>query len=328
MLLNLNIRKYSTGLLLFIVLQLLITKTYAQTKEEQNPLVADPTIFLDNSTYYLYGTGGGNKDNGFKVFTSTDQKQWKDRGFALKKSENYGSKGFWAPQVFKHGNKYYMAYTASEHIAVSIADSPLGPFTQKAKIPLDSNTRMIDPFIWIDPSGTIYLYHVRLQKGNRIFVAEMNKELTSIKNETLKECIVAKEGWEDTQNAEWKVAEGPTILKHKDLYYLIYSANDFRNPDYAVGYAISKTLLGPWKKFEGNPIISRQKLDFNGTGHGDVVIDKKGKMWYVFHTHNIQESVAPRKTAIIELRFEKQGNGLPDKIIALPKTFRFLEKTK
>ncbi|WP_346239198.1 glycoside hydrolase family 43 protein [Niabella insulamsoli] len=313
------------GIVVWLCLPM-ISNVFAQGGGKKNPLVADPTIFVDNGIYYLYGTGGGAKDQGFKVFTSTDKKVWTDKGFALTKNDNYGTRGFWAPQVFKHQGKYYMAYTASEHIAISQADTPLGPFKQKAKVPIDSNIRMIDPFVWIDPSGVIYLYHVRLQKGNRIFVAEMSEDFSSIKPASLKACIDAEAGWEDTQNANWKVAEGPTLLKHGGFYYLIYSANDFRNPDYAVGYATASSLLGPWKKSNSNPIISRKNLKYSGTGHGDILKDSTGTMWYVFHTHQSEQSVAPRKTAMVQVAFEKQGGKQPDRLIILPDTFKFLEK--
>lgn len=311
----------------FILLIFLLSagKSWSQLQNNDNPLLADPTIFFHKSVYYLYGTGSGNKPGGFKVFTSADKKNWKDNGHVLKEGESFGDRGFWAPQVFEYKGKFYMAYTASEHIAIAEADSPLGPFTQKELKPIDAATRMIDPFVFFD-SGKIYLYHVRLQEGNRIFVAELNDDLSSIKHETLKECINASsQPWEDTQQAKWKVAEGPTVLKHKGLYYMIYSANDFRNPDYAIGYATAVSPVGPWKKYQGNPIISRKDLKINGPGHGDVLIDKDGAMFYVFHVHNSNTAVGPRKTALVNISFKKAAKA-PDRIVADFSTFRILKK--
>lgn len=295
----------------------------AQEVSKKNLLLADPTIFFYEGVYYLYGTLNDSRVGGFKVYTSADQKTWEDKGYVLKMGESYGTKGFWAPQVFAYNGQFYMAYTASEHIAIAKADSPLGPFRQVNKKPLDSSVRMIDPFVYFDPSGKIYLYHVRVQKGNRIFVAELNKALTTIDNSTLTECINASLPWEDTQSAPWKVAEGPTILKHKGLYYMIYSANDFRNPDYAIGYATAAKPEGPWIKSDSNPIVDRHNIGINGTGHGDVVTDKKGKMWYVFHVHFSNARVAPRRTAIVELKFKKIKDK-PDELVMLPGTFRLL----
>src|SRR5262245_22925381 len=136
----------------------LLGQVYAQ--DTHNPLLADPTLFLHEGKYYLYGTVGRNADSGFKAYSSVDKISWKEEGYVLRKGETYGTKGFWAPQLFKYKGKFYMAYTANEHIAIASADSPLGPFTQKGLKPLAAPVRMIDPYVYFDLSGRIYLYHV------------------------------------------------------------------------------------------------------------------------------------------------------------------------
>ncbi|WET03121.1 glycoside hydrolase family 43 protein [Flavobacterium sp. YJ01] len=290
-------------------------------------LLADPTIFYNNGQYYLYGTTTGDFPNGegFQVYTSSDLKAWKgpsgaQNGLALKKGDTFGDKGFWAPQVLSYNNKFYMIYTANENIAVAVSDSPIGPFKSESKEPIIKTGNQIDPFIFIDEDGKKYLYHVRLTNGNRIFVAEINDDLKSIKPETLTECISGVLPWENTQNVSWPVTEGPTVLKQNGLYYMIYSANDFRNPDYAVGYATAKSPLGPWEKAADSPIISRKDVGINGVGHGDVFYDKNGKMKYVLHTHYSNNGVSPRKAAIIDIDFE--GN----KIKANAKSFNLLQE--
>jgi xylan 1,4-beta-xylosidase len=289
--------------------------------------LADPTIFVDKGVYYLYGTGSR---DGFKVYQSTDLKNWSGAvgkstdGHALLKGESYGTKGFWAPQIFKHKGKYYMAYTADEHIAIAESDSPLGPFKQKTIRPISGPGRQIDPFIFKDADGKLYLYHVRLQKGNRIFVARLKDDLSDIDESTAKECIDAIDPWENTANVKWPVAEGPTVLKQGGLYYLFYSANDFRNIDYAVGYATSASPFGPWKKYAGNPIISRQLTGYNGTGHGDFFTAKNGTLYYVFHTHKSNTQVSMRKTGILKASFTKDK---PAKLVIDKNSFQFLQFT-
>lgn len=295
--------------------------------KDSSILLADPTIFYENGVYYLYGTTTGNFPNGegFQVYTSTDLKKWKgpvgaQNGLALKKGDAFGTKGFWAPQIFKFNGKYQIIYTADENIAIASSDSPLGPFKNDSKAPMFNSGKQIDPFVFVDQDGKKYLYQVRLTNGNRIFVAELKDDLSRIKEETLKECISGVLPWENTQNVPWPVTEGPTVLKHNDLYYLIYSANDFRNPDYAVGYAMAKSPYGPWEKAVGSPIISRKDVGINGIGHGDVFYDKNGKMKYVLHTHYSNSGVSPRKAGIIDIDFE--GN----KIKANAKSFVLLQE--
>ncbi|SFU59516.1 Glycosyl hydrolases family 43 [Pustulibacterium marinum] len=286
---------------------ILLSFTLTGFAQHTNLFLADPTIFEHDGTYYAYGTkeNGNIKAEGFLVYTSTDLKHWEGPkgatdGFAFKKGDGYGTWGFWAPQVFEKNGTFYMAYTADEHIAIASSDSPLGPFTNNGNA-LPSDVRQIDPFIFFD-NGKTYLYHVRLDNGNRIFVAEMTDDFSAIKTETLTECIHAEAGWEDTESVTWTVTEGPTVYKKDGMYYLLYSANDFRNKDYAVGYATATSPYGPWKKNENSPFISQTLLNYPGTGHGDVFYGKNNNMYYVFHTHFSEEKVGPRKTAIIRLK--------------------------
>lgn len=300
---------------------------YFSAPEKDPILLADPTIFMYEGTYYLYGTSGKDSNLGFEVYVSKNLKSWersqKNNGYALKKGESYGDKGFWAPQVIEFEGKFYMAYTANENIAIATSDSPLGPFTQVEKKALEAPVKQIDPYIFIDTDGKKYLYHVRLTEGNRLFVAEMKDDFSGIKEETLTYCFHAEEPWENTQNVDWTVSEGPAIIKHEDLYYFIYSANDFRNPDYAVGYATSKSPMGPWTKSPRNPIFDKADAGINGSGHGDYFVDAHGKLHYVLHTHNSNEKVAPRKTALIELEFSKNGNEA-DVLEVKKRSFKFL----
>lgn len=311
----------------FILFLLISANCFAQTVADRQIYLADPAVFYSAGTYYLYGTVEGNSGDGFKVYTSTDQKNWEDKGYALRKGESFGNKGFWAPQVFAYQNKLYMAYVADERIAIAESNSPSGPFHQDKIKMLEAPVKQIDPFIFMDDDGKIYLYHVRLQNGNRLFVAEMKSDLSAILPETLKECISGNEPWENTAKTDWPVTEGPTVLKRNALYYLFYTANDFRNPDYAVGFATSNNPFGPWKKYTGNPILSKKDIGVNGTGHGDFYQDKKGNLNYVLHTHNSQTVVSKRRTAVIKVDFKKsQGNfdlPIPDF-----KTFYFLQTNK
>jgi beta-xylosidase len=294
--------------LLFVQGLLLGQLTVAQ---QPSLFLADPTILQDKGAYYLYGTSSS---QGFLVYESVDGKNWKlpedsSRRLALKRGDAFGTGGFWAPQVFIYKGAYYMAYTANEQIAIAKASSPAGPFRQDTLRALSGTGKQIDPYIFFDENGKVYLYHVKLQNGNRIFVTEMKPDLSDIIPGTEKECIASTEGWENTAKADWPVAEGPTVLKHKGIYYLIYSANDFRNKDYAVGYATSHSPTGPWKKYAGNPIISRHTLGHNGPGHGDVFFDQAGKMQYVLHIHYSDSKVSPRTTGSMPLTFKAVKEG-------------------
>ena len=302
---------HSVWIVLLLVFNLPVQRSLAQSIQKGTPVyLGDPTILNDKGVYYLYGTGQSS-EKGFSVFTSKDLKTWsqpdtgREGGFVLEKgSKTFGSKGFWAPQVVAFNNKFCMLYTADENIAIAWSNSPYGPFVQNKIAPLAVDTKQIDPFLFIDDNGKKYLYHVRLGGGNKIYVAELKEDFSGIYDKTLTHCITAEAGWENTKGeSQAPITEGPTVIKHKGIYYLFYSANDFRNIDYAVGYATSKSPLGPWKKYEKNPIINRSMIGHNGSGHGDLFKDNKGNFQYVFHVHNSDSTVSPRKTFITGLKF-------------------------
>ena len=159
------------------------------------------------------------------------------------------------------------------------------------------------------------------KSSSPLYGAKLKDDLSGIEESTEEACIAATKEWENTENASWPVTEGPTVIKKDDTYYLFYSANDFRNPDYAVGYATSKSPLGPWEKQEG-PIISRNNLPANGTGHGDIFEGKDKQLYYVLHTHNDKFQATPRRTGIVKLKFT-QGKDAPGSFSIDEKSFYY-----
>ncbi len=310
-----------------------VTGTKKNDTLQNVPALADPCIMEWQGKYYLYGTSDKSSE-GFKVYVSNDLVKWSGavgarKGFALHKSDSWGDRSFWAPQVFRYKGKFYMAYAANESIAVAESDSPLGPFVQKVKQPITAAVKQIDPFVFIDDDGKKYLYHVRVANGaNRIFVAELTDNFQAIKSETLRECISATEDWENKEKAKWAVAEGPSILKYKGFYYLVYSTNHFRSIHYALGYAVSKSPVGPWQKHTGNPVLSRLGTGRNGTGHGDFVENPKGNLSYVFHTHFNNTAIAPRKTALVKARFTGGNPREAARLVFDEKNFNYLDLHK
>ncbi len=186
-----------------------------------------------------------------------------------------------------------------------------GPFRQKEVKPIDASAKNIDSFLFKDDDGKYYLYHVRFNKGNYLWVAEFDIKKGSIKPETLKQCMDCTEPWEKTPNYKSApVMEGPTVMKWDGVYYLFYSANHFMNIDYSVGYATASSPFGPWKKHPNSPIIHRSLVGENGSGHGDVFKGLDGKYYYVYHVHRSDSTVSPRKTRIVPLILKKGNDGI------------------
>ncbi|MDD4719692.1 MAG: glycoside hydrolase family 43 protein [Bacteroides sp.] len=261
---------------------------------------ADPFILCYNNVYYAYGTSS---DDGFEVYYSEDLEWWtKYSEMLLKKEDSYGDKWFWAPEVYYNDKTklFYLYYSANEHICVATSTSPLGPFKQEVKQPMREE-KSIDSSLFVDDDGTPYLYFVRFTDGNVIWMAELEDDWSTIKEETLRKCIDVTQDWE-TKMA--KVIEGPSLLKHNDLYYLIYSANHYQSPDYGVGVAISNSPRGPWEKYENNPVLHKPKDSLIGVGHGAYFTDEKRDYKYVFHAHHSTEKIHPRVMYVVDMKFK------------------------
>ena len=278
--------------------------------------LADPFILYHNNVYYAYGTSS---DEGFEVFLSDNLSEWKKHPeMLLKKDESFGEKWFWAPEVYYNETKrkFYLFYSAEEHICVATSDSPLGPFHQETRKPMFQE-KGIDSSLFIDDDGTPYIYFVRFTNGNVIWVAELEHDWETIKEETLTMCLeTADSGWETSLG---KVNEGGTVLKKDGVYYMLYSANDYRSQDYGVGYATAISPLGPWQKAEGNPILQNPENGLVGVGHGAYFADKDGKGKYVFHAHHDKANVHPRLMHIVDLAIENKGIKIDESSIIHPK---------
>ena len=287
----------------------------------KNPMQtgADPFVLFYEGKYYMYSTTetgkvlvGANdfatetdEGDGIYVYVSNDMKSWEKHGYALKKGDSMGEKWFWAPEVLEYRGKFYMVYASEEHIAIARADHPLGPFKQEEKHWLREG-KSIDGSFFVDDDGTVYLYYVRLDGQNRIYVVKMKDDLSGIEEEYENCLIAAEEPWE---TLDCLIAEGPFVLKHKGLYYLTYSCNHTRCIDYAIGYAVSKSPTGPFEKFAGNPIL-RRKGKLIGVGHHSFARAEDGTLMCAYHCHNINSSYfKPRMSCINPAEFVESENG-------------------
>ncbi|MDS1032410.1 glycoside hydrolase family 43 protein [Porphyromonadaceae sp. NP-X] len=277
-------------------------------QETQKILVplADPYILLYERMYYAYGTGA---ENGIEVMTSSDLKTWKrmantPSGLALYKDDSYGEKWFWAPEVYYVNGKFYMYYSAEEHICVAVSDSPLGPFRQTEEKPMLVEEKAIDNSLFIDDDGKAYLFFVRFNDGNNVWVAELEKDLMTLKRETIHHCISVSQPWEEV----WpRVNEGPFVIKRNGVYYMTYSANSYESPFYGIGCATTMNIMGEWTKYPDNPILQKPG-DLLGVGHNSLFWDKDGNLRIVFHAHHSNNTIHPRNMYISKVNF-KQVDG-------------------
>mgnify|MGYP002724383790 FL=1 len=253
---------------------------------------ADPSIIFSQKEqkYFLYPTSDGFDNWGgyyFKTFSSENLKDWKDEGIILdlKNDVPWAGRNAWAPAIIekktgRNSYKYYYYFTGAQKVGVAVADSPAGPFVDSGKPLVDwkpegiNRGQEIDPEVFYDPvSKKNYLYW-----GNGyLAVAELNKDMISLKKKTLK--VITPDN---------TFREGIVVFYRKGTYYFLWSENDTRSEDYRVRYGTSKSPTGPIEISEDNLILSKDPENgIYGTGHNSVLQIPGTDEWrIVYHRFN------------------------------------------
>ncbi len=282
---------------------------------------ADPDVLYSEKTgkYYIYPTSDGFTNWGgyyFKVFSSDNLRDWTDEGIILdlKKDVSWADRNAWAPCIIekkteRNKYKYYYYFTAAQKIGVAVADNPTGPFTDSGKALIDfrpdgiTNGQEIDPEVFQDPvSKKYYLYW-----GNGYLAgAELNKDMVSIKKETMK-----------VMTPDNTFREAITVFYRNGLYYFLWSENDTRDEDYRVRYATSTSPMGPLNIPEDNLILSKvPEAGIYGTGHNSILQIPGTDEWYiVYHRFSRPDGIKMgqaagynREVCIDKIEFNADGS--------------------
>ena len=188
---------------------------------------------------YLYGSKDISGDDiycsyEYQVFYSENLNDWSTSGISFT-VDGIGADGkrLYAPDcIFKNG-KYYLYYCldgGKEGVAVS--DNPEGPFRN---LQIIEKALGIDPSVLVDDDGEVYYFWGQVNlKG-----AKLKENMVEIDSDTFQDKILTEkvEGFH----------EGSSIRKIHGLYYLVY-ADISRGKATCLGYAISKSPLGPYEK--------------------------------------------------------------------------------
>ncbi len=293
----------------------------------QNPLpikhIGDPFVLrAADGAYYCYATSA---PDGFKAWMSLDLVNWQESVTVYtRQPDSWGVTNFWAPEVVFHAGRYLMQYTArwgenqSLRIGVAASDSPLGPFRDIHNRPMfDLGYAAIDGHVLMDDDGRKFLYFSRDCSENivdgrhesHLYVAELSNDLLTLKGAPVL-LTRPEQAWELRSGDEWRWNEGPFVLKHAGQYYLMYSANCFATPEYAVGYAIAPDPCGPFVKAAHNPVLVASSPDISGPGHNSVTVaPDEQTLIIVYHIHTDPEHPGgDRQVCIDRMGFREDGS--------------------
>ncbi|MCL5024147.1 MAG: glycoside hydrolase family 43 protein [Nitrospirae bacterium] len=253
--------------------------------------IGDPSVLFYRGRYYLYPTGD---NHGYDVYLSADLVHWR-KGPRVFHSAGSGA---WAPDV--HFNpadrKFYLYYTVDGRVGVAVADRPDGTFIDQGVLVVNA----IDADMFLDDDGRYYLYYARYPDF-AICVQPMEDAVRK-KGEAFK-LIGPDQPWEKKGEA---ITEAPWMMRHNGRYYLLYSGGGANTRHYAIGYATSKSPLGPFVKYAGNPVMKEGNGVF-GPGHCSVIGTPDGEFWMIYHQKEDASVNWKRIICIDRIWFDDKG---------------------
>ncbi len=252
----------------FITLILLLSVTFAlHAQTYTNPViegVADGGAFKYAGKYYF----GGVATYG-DFFVSDDLVNW-DKRIHVFDLDNDWTHGTGAKNNQVHANdmtysgglfhllfsvNYWGRDRHAVHITHATSKSIEGPYEEVRKDQWFENR--IDPMVFCDEDGKLYLYMVKFTDGNTIWGRPMNADFT-FSGDAVQQFSSQQGTWETMDN---RVAEGPFVVKYRGRYYMMYNANhtaaEYGNYRLGVCEADSPLAFNPGGKYP-QPVVSPQ----------------------------------------------------------------------
>ena len=263
----------------------------------QTPMVHDPVMAWEDSTYYIYSTGMG-----IQQMTSRDGKQWTVRRqpvmTVMPQWTRDSVSGFrhhvWAPDVIQWHGRWWMAYSCSTFgkngSAIGLLSTSrlsLGLWDDEGCIVASREGRdqwnAIDPNFVIDEKdqpwmtwGSFWdgIQIVRLDTTMHIAQGERPRTIARRYDPAFKHAAPNP----TSKYAGTNAIEAPFIFKHDGWYYLFVSWDYCcrgSKSNYRVAVGRSKTVDGPYVDRDGNdmregggtPFFEGDKQQFEAAGH-------------------------------------------------------------
>jgi GH43 family beta-xylosidase len=250
---------------------------------------ADPFVLKWRGEYWCYSTGFWRDGRCFGILHSRDLVDWREVGGAMAPLSDE-STCYWAPEVTYSNGQFYLYYSVGNEermqIRVAVADHPAGPFIDSRRR-LTTEDFAIDPHVFQDDDGQTYLFYAtdfleHSHIGTGTVFDRMLDWYTLAGNP--RPVTRAKYDWQvydphriKKGGVRWHTVEGPFVLKHKGIYYEMFSGGNWQNITYGVSYATTDDLQRPdeWKQASDGesvlPILRTIPGKVIGPGHNSVI---------------------------------------------------------
>lgn len=256
----------------------------------------DPSVVRAGSTYYAYSTNTSNLN--LPTLRSTDLRTWTAVGDAMPRaagwarSERVGGRTVsrtWAPGVAWVRDHFVAAYTVplpgggarKNCISVATSGSAAGPFSDGSSGPLvcPSDQGAIDPQVFVQGGRPYLLWKTEGVVGRsptRLWSRELAASGTGFASgSSPTELLSTALSWEGN------VIENPAMIRVNGLTYLFYSANEYVDGRYAIGYAVCRSAAGPCERPSASPLMSSGS-GIDGPGGPTPVMGPDGRLKLVY----------------------------------------------
>jgi arabinan endo-1,5-alpha-L-arabinosidase len=289
----------------------------AQAQEIQPVLsgdvrIHDPSIIVVDGKWVAFQTGqeGGIYRGAVRIKTSPDGLAWTDAGSVgkglpkwVRQELGFQPLNLWAPTISKHGDTYYLYYSASVFgvntsaigLATNTSFDPRNPaegwedqglvFKTNAR----DNYNAIDPFRIDTPDGRAWLPFGSYWSGIKMV------EIDPVSGKRL-------EG-DDTLHALASRGgagiEAPSILQHGDYFYLFVSFDQCcagLDSTYRIMVGRAEAITGPYVDAAGTPMMAGGGTEalastgrFIGPGGQEAFTGPAGEEMLVYHYYDGDE---------------------------------------
>jgi beta-xylosidase len=285
------------------VLALIFTTLLVKGQGQQLVLpgaAPDPSAVKIGNGFWATATSS-NWFPAFPILYSKDLIAWEQKGYIFNKIPAWADYYFWAPEISYDSGRVYVYYTAHKKdgnlcVGVASADRPEGPYRDHGPL-VCQEVGSIDPFPIRDTAGKLYLVWKEdansVGRPTPIWAQEMNEQRTALVGER-------RELFRNDAKWEKELVEGVSILKHNDYYYALYAAAGCCGDrcTYLTGVARARDVLGPWEKYNKNPILT-DTGNWICKGHG-TPIEKNSKFYFLYHGYDRVTSAFTGREALLQ----------------------------
>lgn len=268
----------------------------------------DPSVAKIGNFYWATATTS-NWAPSYPLLKSADLVNWSTEGHVFNELPAWADYYFWAPEISYDNGRVYIYYSAHKKdgnlcVGIASADKPEGPYRDHGPI-ICQEVGSIDAYPIRDENGKLFL--IWKEDGNSVgkptplWIQELNEERTALLGEK-------KEMFRNTENWEGNLVEGVSIAKNGEWFYVFYAGAGCCGTGctYANGVARSKSLFGPWEKYDKNPLLVDDD-EWKCPGHG-TPIEKDGRHYFMYHAYSQTGSIyVGRQGLLIEYRYTPDG---------------------